>query len=93
MGKIYAYILSTVAIVGCVFWLYHSAYYAGYEAHRLETESKAAQTIITARTDVMKANEEVKKAECKIEERKTTNALCGDILSFDLTPCLGGLQD
>ena len=69
------------------------AYHKGYNAHKLETESQATQTVMSARTDVIKASEEVRKVETKIEERKSKNEICGDILSFDLTPCVGGLQD
>lgn len=88
MGKIYAYLLSTVAIVAFISWFYHSAYSDGYEAHRLETESKAAQTIITARKDIATTNDTVKKADKIVEEKVNANKDCAAIMDTDITVCV-----
>ncbi len=88
MGKIYAYILSTVAIVAFIIWFYHSAYSDGYEAHRLETESKAAQSIIVSRKDIATTNETVQKADKKVEEKSNANKDCATVMSFDISACV-----
>ena len=86
--KTYIYLGLTLVGLTSVFYFYHFAYQQGQRDCYLIQQQQIIKTTLKNHSDYQKIKQKIKLLQQHLSEKKSNEAMCRDILNFDVRQCL-----